>query len=623
MRSTRQSSRCCAAAYLVCLGMILVVTGCVPDWGGLAPGGFWMFCDVEVWDCPKTVTPPDFTLSGPHASISNYIKRNNFWKVKDAAYQVYWHPPIYVVNPGPEQLPGSTMVMTGGADWDVQDATFMTIKLNEDVAGIYVAYDSRANPKPSWLLDTSKYQKLSKAMSITMPDHTKSPPEHLKLDVYLAKGVTAKDAVLALPGNSFGGAGWSNVTQGNPAMYVVFVKPKPKLDCTKGKKKTTLHSDGCYSYDADEETQATADAKSAATAACQAAYPNDVCQPPTCTNAGWVPTCDTSKWPVPGSRVIDGAFEHNSEVDFSSSNSSASGAVADSGFNSSISGELLFDYETNELGAMEVMWVNRMGLDVASFETEVGDFTEIKVALLEPTAAECQDDPAPVATPCEWYQIPTGQFVCLESCRIDGDPVAFTSISNDVIDIHLDPVTHQFTFTGSVQGTVTVDGDNFDIDVTLNLTGDVVNYAPSAAAGYEGDDFAECSDETNESAIYLYAGDSFDVDDGTLPGSSFEWYEDYGLVTETHWGTGETVTIGIGQLGYGEHNVTLVVTDSQGVLDTDTLVVKVADTTPPVLEEPEDVQIFTAAPLPTLVSIGEAYASDKCLPLPENAITND
>ena len=94
IRRTRQSARRCGAASLLCLGMLVGMAGCVPDWSGLAPGGFWMYCNVEVWDCPKTVTPPDFVVSGSHASISKYITRDNFWKIKDAAYQVYWHPRI-------------------------------------------------------------------------------------------------------------------------------------------------------------------------------------------------------------------------------------------------------------------------------------------------------------------------------------------------------------------------------------------------------------------------------------------------------------------------------------------------------------------------------------------------
>ncbi|UCG16005.1 MAG: hypothetical protein JSV19_11995 [Phycisphaerales bacterium] len=611
--------------WLLGLCAMLPAVGCRFDSSGVAPAGFLVYCDAEVWDCPKTTTAPNFTLSGSNANISSYLKRHDFWGVKNAAYQAYWNRPIFVINPGPDALRGSTLVMTGATEWNVNDPTFMTVTLNEEVAGIYVAYDSRANPKPSWLLDTSKYQKLTKPVVVTITDHTKSPPEHLGLDVYLAKNVTANGATLSLPGNSHGGPGWQAVTVGDPAMYLVFVAPKPQPNCAIGKYKKPYHLDDCYTAGSDEEAQALAAAVTAATAGCESANPNDVCKTPVCTTAGWEPICE-SNGGVTGCtfcRVIDGGFEHNSEVVFLPASCSASGTVAGSSFNSAISGQLLFEYVTDALGAMDVMRINRMGLNVESFGTELGEFTEVKVALRAMTAAKCQDSPAPVATPCGWYQIPTGEFWCLESCRVDGDPVAFSSNSDAPIDIYLDPVTHTFSITGHLQSTATVDGEEFEIDITLDLTGEVVNYAPNAAAGFEGDDVAECLDQANESAIYLYAGGSFDVDDGALPGSSFNWYEDYGLVTETYWGSGETVTIGASQLGYGEHSVTLVVTDSQGVLATDTITVSVADTTPPDLVVPDDVEVFTTAPLPILVSIGEASASDVCLPLVDDAISND
>ncbi len=407
MTIKRSLSRRCSTG-LLSLGVILAATGCTFDTSGLAPAGFRINCSADVWDCPKTSTPPSFTLSGANPNISKYIKRHNFWKVKSTPHQVYWNRPIFVHNPGPTELPGSTMVMTGVTEWNDHSATFMTVTLSEEVAGIYVAYDSRANPKPSWLLDPNRYQKLSKPVLITMT--TNNGKDFVGLDVYLAKNVTAKGAKLALPGNSHGGVGWQQITKGAPAMYVVFVKPKPQPDCTKGKYKTTHHVDDCYVYWSDEEAQAIAAAKSATTTECQQWYPNDVCKAPVCKNAGWEIACeiDNTVYGCTFCRAIGGGFGHNSEVSFSSATSKASGTVADSSFNSTITGELLFDYKTDALGAMDVMRVNRMGLDVASFETELGEFSDIKVALKAPTAAKCQDWPAPVATPCHWYQIPAG-----------------------------------------------------------------------------------------------------------------------------------------------------------------------------------------------------------------------
>ena len=98
---------------LLSLTIVLAAAGCRFDGSGLAPDAFHIWCDVPVWDCPKTSTPPAFTFSGSHPNISKYLKQDNFWKLKDAAYQVYWNPPVFVVNPGPDVLPGCTLVATG------------------------------------------------------------------------------------------------------------------------------------------------------------------------------------------------------------------------------------------------------------------------------------------------------------------------------------------------------------------------------------------------------------------------------------------------------------------------------------------------------------------------------
>jgi hypothetical protein len=61
----------------------------------------------------------------------------------------------------------------------------------------------------------------------------------------------------------------------------------------------------------------------------------------------------------------------------------------------------------------------------------------------------------------------------------------------------------------------------------------------------------------------------------------FEWFEDFGLATETKLGEGETLVLGF---GVGVHTVTLRVTDTEGATATDEVLVEVGDTTPPVVE---------------------------------------
>jgi hypothetical protein len=61
----------------------------------------------------------------------------------------------------------------------------------------------------------------------------------------------------------------------------------------------------------------------------------------------------------------------------------------------------------------------------------------------------------------------------------------------------------------------------------------------------------------------------------------FEWFEDFGLPTETALGEGETLDL---TFAVGVHTVTLRVTDSEGETSTDDVIVDVQDITPPVVD---------------------------------------
>jgi hypothetical protein len=82
---------------------------------------------------------------------------------------------------------------------------------------------------------------------------------------------------------------------------------------------------------------------------------------------------------------------------------------------------------------------------------------------------------------------------------------------------------------------------------------------------------------------------SYDPDtaatDATPPGASeaidmYEWFEDFGLITETLLGTEAVLNE---TLPLGTHDITLRVTDPWGLTGIDTMQVEVVDTTPPVL----------------------------------------
>ena len=109
----------------------------------------------------------------------------------------------------------------------------------------------------------------------------------------------------------------------------------------------------------------------------------------------------------------------------------------------------------------------------------------------------------------------------------------------------------------------------------------------------------------------------------SIPANNYEWYEDYGLVTEKLWGTGSHVVIPQGSLSFGVHSITLLVRDNDGVVDTDSFDVDVYDQTPPSLTIPPDAYRMVIPPdqTPALVSLGQASASDGCSS--QVLVTND
>lgn len=107
-----------------------------------------------------------------------------------------------------------------------------------------------------------------------------------------------------------------------------------------------------------------------------------------------------------------------------------------------------------------------------------------------------------------------------------------------------------------------------------------INQPPTADAG--ADQTNECTSPAGASLILDGSGST---DPDSTPGTnddivSFEWFEDYGLPIEEYLGEGEMLEV---NLGLGQHNITLLVTDSFDLTDTDDLIVVVQDTTQPEL----------------------------------------
>jgi hypothetical protein len=101
---------------------------------------------------------------------------------------------------------------------------------------------------------------------------------------------------------------------------------------------------------------------------------------------------------------------------------------------------------------------------------------------------------------------------------------------------------------------------------------------PAADAGFDMQE--EC---TSPAGNPFVLDGSASTDPSSTPGTNddialFEWFEDYGLPTETLLGVGELLNA---VLPLGTHAITLRVTDSFGEADTDEISITVVDTTAP------------------------------------------
>jgi hypothetical protein len=138
--------------------------------------------------------------------------------------------------------------------------------------------------------------------------------------------------------------------------------------------------------------------------------------------------------------------------------------------------------------------------------------------------------------------------------------------------------------TGSVTDTLRLyesDPDSVLVSVTDGVrvstlyVRKIVSGAPVANAG--PDQVVQCTGESSAQVTLDAAGSTDPDNDITL----YEWFEHFGGSEQVLLDTGKSVEV---VLSLGEHVITLRVTDSMGNTSTDSVVVKVVDTQPPVVD---------------------------------------
>ena len=618
-----------------CFGWVLLrflFTGCSFDPSGIPLPSDWYDCSAELWHCQRQADQkPDIwylqipgstaDLNGSAAAASYPLLAN-----KGNTYPLYHAKDVVVYSISDDELKGSLLIPTGFAEWKNSDPIYWGIGFNNDIDSLYIAYDSRA-VVPAWLKnDYTQYRdKNYKPAKITtsLQDPSQKAgsgyPKFLTLDLYRYLKPLSNGSRINLPGNSFDYMNpgqpkqvkdWSEIKVGDPLMYVVLIKPKAEWNCTSGHKIDTAGYSGCIPLGPDANQIAEFEALQKWNQNYPFLSKNNI----KCTNLG---DCNEHNKLIGGALTIKPhAYVYSSEIEFVAP-STAKVTVSGSSNSLSVKGKLHFEYSNKA----HDLTIHSMTLFIDPFSTDQGNFNDIVIYLLETSKASCKGFTVP-DMPCNQYELLPSTFFAAENFKLDGKPHLFVSENNALIPITIDHTNRTFTIHGSLASSAKVNGDTLPINVDLNLVGKFVNFAPTPI-GDESDTFSQCVEGTNMNPIHLNAAGSYDVYE-PLPNyqATYQWIEDYGQLTEKIWGQGKAVTIGKGQLAYGQHDITLMVKDAHGVAADTMLHVEVADTLPPQLSVPPDVYILSLEdPGAVTASIGTAYAKDMCSN--EVAVTND
>jgi hypothetical protein len=517
-----------------------------------------------------------------------------------------------------DHLLGSAVIKTNSNDWNNANQEFLTIVITTGVESVYLAYDNRMDP-PDWL--SGQYSKAGLAhISLTDPWVSSSTEKYHELGIWEKNNIDFNENVykITIPGNSYHLENWETKIKEEqypyPLMYVVIIKPTSIINCNRSPA-SQLVSGG---YSASPVELVLGQLEEEALEECQKWLGDEgdkICKQSTC-KAELV--CENPM--IGGWKLVP--YLTSSVIEFKSSPVTITFDVnGPKSYHTEAAGSLDFEYEPFTTNAFQL---NDMILKVSPFTTDIGNVDEIGISLLNPAQAECQDNPP--TQPCTNYNISPNSYKVVISAKLGGNPVGWSAINPKAIDIKIDQQKQTFSYSGTLKASIMVNDQPTPMDVTFDLDGHFLNFAPVAKAKFEGPKVADCEKNFNKEQLILDASDSFDIFSPTMP--QYEWYEDYGLATEYLWGTGPTLVIQPGSLGWGVHKFTLLVPDNipNGVTAKDEFDVEVRDTLPPVFtQKPQDI-ITPIQPPGTksmYVDIGQAVAFDRICSGTYAIVTND
>lgn len=583
-------------------------------------------CGIDILNCKKTLNPPQITVDTPPQQDDCFAPKDNF-QVNEKAYcDKSWR----IESIGYPKLKGAWRVITRLKDNNDTVAEYLRFHWKQDIAGLFIAYDSRASKKPNWLHPPA-YKRVEDAngkpfyITIAVPNQSKK----VDLEIFENRNLPKKNMPISLPGNFSGGpSGWpASFDTADAVTYMVVIKPKTTIDCSNPAVYQSLNPVehiGCF---ASEE-----EASEAAKQICEEEIAKQMltehtCGPPKCGETQVCAKQSTVSIHT-GFTMRPWTFLRHSEIEFkpASYKSQATITVWRKKYQKNTTGHLHFEYVLDGIDRMTGMNINSMVLKVDPFDTDGGKFSDIVVSLLGPVKATCVDPLLPPpATPCNTYRIAKKTLIAEESATVDSEKVIFISQNAYPVDIKIDHATRTFKITGGISTRTTINNKDANITTDIDLTGHFLNFAPKASA-VESTKHVECTYGRdfvagNKSKIMLTGSGSFEVYNDPIPNSAYTWYDDFGLATEKKLGSGKLLTVVPHTLSWGVHPITLALRDSSGVVSTYTFDLDVQDHLTPDLYVPPDRFVLASHSGPVKVSLGQVWAKDLCSR--EVEITND
>jgi hypothetical protein len=535
----------------------------------------------------------------------------------------FWYVPSRVI--------GAARIKPRYEDRHLTGEKFITFRYNNDIEGLYIAYDwaIKLNDLPVWLKNNYHPVKTSESESPDTHEHIiiKKDQGEIKLRLFKRNTNLPKNQDITIPSNLYGYDLGIPQYQGGSAkipMYIIIIKPKEKPESGTSVPADPKEYNVVLNKDASDKdavtearNQALIDIETSGESGFWSTVP--LIGKTTCTFKGLMEGLEYGVHEASLSTPsgLSGS-SHTSEIQINSASSRAKLEIEGDPYNPSLSGEIFFRYLMDKDNIFREMHIERMTVYSDNLlGTKAGHLTDIVIDLTEPVAAY-ENDPAPFPIPkqpCGEYIIPSDKFRCYTNLDVDGDKTALATVNSDTLSIEVDNTAKTIRFSGKLSTKLEINGKEVTFTADVAIVGDFINFPPRARGNLESTRTVECLDSWNSESVILDASGSFDVYDPAGKTITYQWFKDYRTPLEIAYKKGKRVILPISSLSVGIHQFTVVATDKHGLVDTDMIQVEVQDETPPVLIAPTDRirLVFTPDQCPASVGeLGQPVYGDDC-----------